>query len=71
MKWKLFDLFVTLALFWMTVLLVTAFMIAYFNDKKVLMDFNSIGEAKFEFGMLIILLLLGMILIGKKLKEAR
>jgi len=69
MNWKLFDLFVTLALFCMTVLLFAAFLLAYFHGMKVIMDFNSIGEAKLEFAMMVVVLALGGILIGRKLKE--
>jgi hypothetical protein len=69
MNWKLFDLFVTLALFLMTILLFAAFLLAYFNGMKVIMDFNSVGEARLEFGMLIVILILGVILIARKLKE--
>ena len=71
MKWKIFDLFVTLALFWMTLLLFAAFLLAYLHGMKVIMDFNSIGEARVEFGILVIVLLMGLILIGRKLREVR
>ena len=71
MKWKIFDLFVTLALFWMTLLLFAAFLLAYLHGMKVIMDFNSIGEARVEFGMFVIVLLMGLILIGRKLREVR
>jgi hypothetical protein len=65
-RWKIYDLFVTTALLLMTILLFAAFLLAYANGGKVIMDFNSIGEAKLEFGLLAGLLALGATLVVRK-----
>ncbi len=69
MNWKIFELFVTLALFLTAGCFFASLVVASGNGGQVVMDFNSVGEIELEFGLLLILMLMGIGLVGKKIRD--